>query len=204
MAVKRRYSTRLLLSVAAIGAAGGVLMVGLNYALMAVPPSTLSYSIYSATIGLWGIGSFIAVALFRLPGVAFLATVFAGVINLIAPMGLAQFTVVLAAAVIMELPFLLTLYRLWSDRFLWIVLPITAVALSTVYFLSCLLADAIKPQEFFPWIAVGTIALTLLLAFGLTWLAIGVAARLQRAGLGSRRTDRVLVEEPVAADGPTA
>jgi len=200
--VKHRYSTRLLLSAAAIGAAGGLLVVGLNYALIAVPPSTLSYSIYSATIGAWAIGPLIAMALFRLPGIAFLSTLFAAVINFLAPAGFGQFTTMLIAGVLIELPFAVTLYRRWSDRFFWIAYPVSLALMSLAYFASCLAAGAIESAVFFPWIAIGTLVLTVAVVVGFTWIPLRVAAQLRAAGLGARSTDRVVVpaEDPAAAE----
>lgn len=206
MAVRRRYSTRVLLSAAAIGAAGGLVMIGLNLALVAMPPSTLAYSVYAATIPLWGLASFVAVAVFRLPGIAFLTTVFSGIVNLAAPFGFAQFTNVLIAAVIIELPFLVTGYRLWSDRFLKVAFPIASLLLSAVYLAASIIPGAIDPAEFFPWLAIGTAVAAVAVAAALTWASLSIAGRLTRAGFGTRRTDVVvdLAEpEPTGADDPS-
>ena len=66
-APRRTSPTRFLLSTAALGAAGGILVVAINLSLLAVPPSSLSYSIYSATLGIWFLGPLVATALFRRP-----------------------------------------------------------------------------------------------------------------------------------------
>lgn len=193
---RRRYSTRLLLSCAALGAAGGLLVVALNYALVAIPPSTVSYSIYAATIGAWSLGPLVAMALFRLPGVALLTTVFAAIVNLIAPHGVAQLQTFVIAGILLELPFALALYRRFSDRYFWFAYPFSMLVMSAAYFAASLAADAIRLDEFLPWIALGTVALTAGIAVGVPVLSLGVARRLAEAGLGIRSTDVTPAPEP--------
>ena len=182
--VRRTSSTRFLLSTAALGSAGGILVVAINVSLLAVPPSTLSYSIYTATLGIWFLGPLVATALFRRPGVALLTAVFAGIVNFVTPFGFAQFTNFLIAGVILELPFAIMLYRRYSDRVIRAAFPIALILSSGVYLLACLLADVIRFSEWVPWLAIGTIVVTVGLAFGLTALSMSIAAKLRRAGVG--------------------
>lgn len=186
-----RYSTRLLLAAAAVGAAGGLLCIGLGYAMMAMPQSTLAYAVGTATIGLWALGPLIALALFRLPGVALLAALAAGVVNLVVPTGVAMLTTFLQIGVLLELPFAATLYRRWSDRFLRVALPIGLLLLAASYFLFCLASGVILMDEFLPWLAIGTVVGTAAVIALLSRLALRVAAQLRRAGLGARSTDRL-------------
>ena len=183
-APRRTSPTRFLLSTAALGAAGGILVVAINLSLLAVPLSSLSYSIYSATLGIWFLGPLVATALFRRPGVAILTSVFAGIVNFVTPFGFAQFANFLIAGVILELPFAIMLYRRWSDRMIKTAFPIALVAASGVYLLACLLADVIRFSEWVPWLAIGTVVVTVALAFGLTSLSMSIAAKLRRAGVG--------------------
>lgn len=176
--------TRLLLSTAAIGAAGGILVVALNYALIAVPPSTLSYSIYTATIGVWALGPLVAMALFRRPGVALLTALFAGVINLVVPTGLPQLLNFLVGGILIELPFAVLWYRRLGDRAVRIAFPIGMLLMSGVYLSTCLAAGAIRLNEWLPWLAIGTVVGAVAVAAGLTVLATDVAARLRHAGVG--------------------
>ncbi len=189
MAVRRRYSTRLLLAVAAIGAAGGLLHVALNYSLVWVPPSTVSYSIYAVTTPIWFVAPFNAVALFRLPGVGLIAALVCGVVNFVTPYGLWQFVNAVVAGVLLELPFAVAGYRRWSDRTLWIALPIASLLMSAAYFASCWFGGVVDPAQFFPWLAIVVLVGSVAVAFGLAWVALAVARRLQRAGLGARTTD---------------
>lgn len=190
-----RYSTRLLLSAAAVGAAGGILVIIFNYALAWLPPSTLAYSVYSATIGVWSLGPLVATALFRLPGIALLTSLFAGLVNLVAPAGFAQLPNFLIAGILLEIPFAVALYRRWSDRYLRIAIPVGLLLLSIVYFAACVVADAIRMDEFLPWLALATAVGTAVEIALVTWLSMQIAERLRRAGLGTRSTDRVVATE---------
>ena len=58
-----RFPTRILLSAAALGAAGGVYVVALNWA--SVLTGAIAYYIYAATIALWALPVFVAQALLR-------------------------------------------------------------------------------------------------------------------------------------------
>ena len=62
--------------------------------------------------------------------------------------------------------------------------PIALIAASGVYLLACLLADVIRFSEWVPWLAIGTVVVTVALAFGLTSLSMSIAAKLRRAGVG--------------------
>ncbi|WP_164545221.1 ECF transporter S component [Antribacter gilvus] len=187
-----RFSTRLLLSCAAIGAAGGLLAVVINYLLALVPPSPLAYAVYTATIGVWALGPLVAVSLFRVPGVGLLTAVFAGVVNLVAPTGFLQVVNFLAAGVVLELPFLVMLYRRWSDRYVRNASVVALVLGSAGYYTSCALAG-LFPASFYPWGALATLAATVALAIGVTLLAQRVAVQLARQGLGRRQPATVVV-----------
>ncbi|GAB3171007.1 hypothetical protein GCM10027059_38530 [Myceligenerans halotolerans] len=183
MTLISRYSTRLLLSTAAIGAAGGLLVVGLNYALVGLPPSSLTYAIYAATTPAWALGSFVAMALFRRPGIALLTSVFSGVINLASPFGVAQLVNFLVIGLLLELPFAVALYRRWSDRFFWIAFPVGALLLSVGYLAPTLAAGAIDPSEITGWLSTLLVVATVALALGLTALSLRTATSLRRAGI---------------------
>lgn len=187
MALTARFSTRLLLSTAAIGAAGGLLVVGLNYALVGLPPSSLTYAIYAATTPAWSLGSFVAMALFRRPGVALLTSVFSGLVNLASPFGVAQLVNFLVIGLLLELPFAVALYRRWSDRYFWVAFPAGALLLSVGYLVPTLAAGAIVPSEIAPWPAALLVVATVALALGLTALSLRTAASLRRAGIGGGR-----------------
>ncbi len=190
MAVKRRYSTRLLMSVAAVGAAGGVLVVALNYALLFwVPPSTIAYSIYAMTIPFWYLGPYIALALFRMPGVGLIAAAIGGIVNFVTPYGLAQFGNAIVAGILLEVPFAIVGYRRWSDRYYWFAFPLAALLQSTAYFLVCWFGGVILPAEFQPWLAIVTVVASLASAIAVTSLSLAVARRLRRAGVGMRASD---------------
>lgn len=183
MTLASRYSTRLLLSTAAIGAAGGLLVVGLNYALAPLPPGSLTYSIYAAATPLWALGAFVAMALFRRPGIALLTSVFAGLVNLVSPFGVAQLVNFLVIGLLLEVPFAVARYRRWSDRFFWIAFPVGALLLSVGYLVPTLVAGAIVPSEIAPWVAALLVVATVALALGITALSLRTAASLRKAGI---------------------
>ncbi|MBE1878279.1 ECF transporter S component [Myceligenerans pegani] len=183
MTLTSRYSTRLLLSTAAIGAAGGLLVVGLNYALVGLPPSSVTYAIYAATTPAWSLGAFVAMALFRRPGIALLTSVFSGLVNLASPFGVAQLVNFLVIGLLLELPFAVALYRRWSDRFLWVAFPVGALLLSAGYLAPTLAAGAIVPSDVPLWLAALLVVATLALALGLTALSLRTATSLRKAGI---------------------
>ncbi|RPF21360.1 ECF transporter S component [Myceligenerans xiligouense] len=184
MTLASRYPTRLLLSTAAIGAAGGLLVVGLNYALVGLPPSSLTYAIYAVTTPAWSLGSFVAMALFRRPGVALLTSVFSGLVNLASPFGVAQLVNFLVIGLLLELPFAVARYRRWSDRFFWIAFPAGALLLGAGYLAPTLAAGAIDPSDIAPWLSALLVAAGVALALGLTAVALRTAAALRKAGIG--------------------
>lgn len=200
MAAATRFSTRLLLSCAAIGAAGGLVVAALNWGLLLLPQTWFAYSLYAVTLGVWGLAALVAVALFRAPGVGLLTMVFAGVVNLVTPNGFAMLVNFLLAGLIIELPFLVTRYRRWSDGYVRSASIVALVLASTAYLGTLVVSRNVDgspflPPEFYPWGVVAVVAGAALVATGVTLLAQGVARALERQGLGRRSTDTVLVTD---------
>lgn len=108
----KNVSTRLLLSCAAIGVAGGLLFVAGSYlggTVLALAPM-----LYGLTLGLYFVPSAIAQAVFRRGGVALLVAVLAALVSAaFQPLGI--LTVLIAAGIgaVQELPFLVLRYRRW-------------------------------------------------------------------------------------------
>lgn len=193
MASGSRFPTRVLLSVAAIGAAGGVYVVALNWA--SVLTGAIAYYFYAATIALWSLPVFVAQALLRRPGVALLTSLIMALINAaFTPFGAQQLANFVIVGVIMELPFAVTLYRRWSTRMFWIAHPISGLLQGAVYTISVVLAF-----EAVPWWAL-TIAIVggVISAFVVTALGQLIAGRLRKAGLGGKEPVTRRVEQPVA------
>jgi len=190
-----RFPTRVLLSAAALGAAGGVYVVALNWA--SVLTGAIAYYIYAATIALWALPVYVSQALLRRPGIALLTSVIMGLINAaFTPFGVEQLTNFVVVGIVMELPFAVTLYRRWSKRFFWIAQPISALLQSAIYTVSVILAFEAVPA----WALVVAIVGGIISSFVVTWLGQLIAGRLRKAGLGGREVVRPAAAEPAPAD----
>lgn len=185
-----RYSTRLLLSVAAIGAAGGILITGLNLLLIGMPPSGVVYSVYSAITPLWFVGAFLAAALYRLPGVGLLAALVGGVVNLVTPYGVYQLVNTLVAGLLIELPFALTRYRMRSDEATRWALFVSGLLQASVYYAVCWAGGVVSPSAYAPWLFGGTLAGAVASALIVSAFSLRVARRLHRAGFGQEAMSR--------------
>jgi len=180
-----RFPTRVLLSAAALGAAGGVYVVALNWA--SVLTGAIAYYIYAATIALWALPVYVSQALLRRPGIALLTSVIMGLINAaFTPFGVQQLINFVVVGIVMELPFAVTLYRRWSKRFFWIAQPISALLQSAIYTVSVVLAFEAVPA----WALVVAIVGGIISSFVVTWLGQLIAGRLRKAGLGGREVVR--------------
>jgi energy-coupling factor transport system substrate-specific component len=112
----KNTSTRLLLSCAAIGVAGGVLFIVNSYlggTINAVIPV-----LYGLTLGVYFVPGAIAQFLFRRPGVALLVAVLAGLVSAaFQPLGFGAALIAVGIGLVQELPFALFRYRRWP---LWL------------------------------------------------------------------------------------
>lgn len=192
-------TTRLLLTCAAIGVAGGVANIGNAYlfnALVVVAPMLLGIA-----AGIYFLPGVIALAALRRGGVGLLTSVIAGLVQApFVPTGIVSVSVFVIIGVLMELPFLLTGYRYWP-AWLFYVMAVWASAFYSVYwFFAYNLASAtLALQIGLPGILTAMLLLTTfvarLLAARLT--AIGVFRGVQLAE--DRRRSRTA---PVTPDAP--
>jgi energy-coupling factor transport system permease protein len=177
-----RVSTAYLLTCAAIGVAGGILLwgaTGLSTLLFATVPF-----ISVALAGLWLLPAVVALRLIQRP----MAGLLVGLLS-----GLVVFPYLFTNlwwAFFAELPFLIVLYRFWS---VWqhyagavvvgIVYPILAAASFNLWAMPL-------------WSQIGFFALTLASCLGGTALGILIADRLAQAGVArlARRKPKVVVE----------
>lgn len=177
MTVRRRASTRYLLTCAVLGVAGGLLTVGMNYASLAL--SVLAPAFVAVTIGAWILPSMTGLALLQRPGAGFLIALLAGLVNApLTPFGFAQLPTVVMAGVLSELPFLVTLYRNWSAPVFFVGYGVLITAFSTLWFVYI---DAVMSV---PWLLVVLYALTAVVSLGFVQLALILARRLRAAGVG--------------------
>ncbi|PTL73235.1 hypothetical protein C1I63_10485 [Rathayibacter caricis DSM 15933] len=177
MTVRRRASTRYLLTCAVLGVAGGLLTVGMNYASLAL--SVLAPAFVAVTIGAWILPSMTGLALLQRPGAGFLIALLAGLVNApLTPFGFAQLPTVVMAGVLSELPFLITLYRNWSAPVFFVGYGVLITAFSTLWFVYI---DAVMSVA---WLLVVLYALTAVVSLGFVQLALILARRLRAAGVG--------------------
>ncbi|GAA2235911.1 ECF transporter S component [Herbiconiux moechotypicola] len=120
----KNTSTRLLLSCAAIGVAGGLLFIVNSYVggtVNAVVPM-----LYGLTLGVYFVPGVIAQALFRRGGVALLVAVLSGLVSAaFQPLGFGAALIAAAIGAVQEIPFLIARYRVWRT---WLFLVGAAVS----------------------------------------------------------------------------
>lgn len=108
----KNTSTRLLLSCAAIGVAGGLLFIVNSYVggtILAVAPM-----LYGLTLGVYFVPGALAQRLFRRGGVALLVAVFAALVSAaFQPLGLLTVLIAAGIGLVQELPFFVLRYRFW-------------------------------------------------------------------------------------------
>ena len=115
----KNVSTRLLMSCAAIGVAGGVLFTA--HALIGgLAVNTIPF-LYGLTMGIYFLPGTLAQALFRRGGVGMLTSALAGLVSSpFQPIGFTALLIGLAIGVMQEAPFLIGRYRRWPDQLFWV------------------------------------------------------------------------------------
>ncbi|HCS62012.1 MAG TPA: hypothetical protein DIW46_11585 [Microbacterium sp.] len=177
---RRRFSTTLLLTCAALGVAGGLLLAPSNW-LSTLLLSLGSPALSVAITGLWILPSVIALRLLRRPFVGLLVGIIAGLV--IVPFsGYGFMSVVTNAswALFAELPFLVVLWRFWKT---WMHYAGAAV-LGLFYPLFAWAFFDMASQPL--WSQVLLFISTLASCAGATALGILIADKLRKAGVGRR------------------
>lgn len=109
----KNISTRLLMTCAAIGVAGGVLFT--VHAWFGFLLANALPLVYGLTIGMYFVPGALVQALFRRPGVGFLTSALSGLVaSPFQPIFFGAFLISLAIGVLQELPFLVGRYRYWK------------------------------------------------------------------------------------------
>ncbi|WP_136053670.1 ECF transporter S component [Microbacterium sp. K24] len=186
-----RFPTAILLTCAALGVAGGLLLAPANWVSTILFPGLPFVSV--ALAGLWLLPSVIALRLLRRPMVGLLVGLLAGLI--IVPFsgyGFRSVATNLWWAAFAELPFLFVLWRYWGTWLHYV----GAVVVGVVY---PLLAWASFNLESMPvGVRIAFFAITLASSVGGTALGILIADRLRRAGVGGRLPQGRAARAPVA------
>lgn len=179
-APRRRFPTALLLTCAALGVAGGILLAPANWlstALTAVNPV-----LGMAVAGFWLLPSVIALRLLRRPLVGLLVGLIAGLV--IVPFsgyGISSVATNLWWAAFTELPFLFVIWRYWGT---WL------------HYIGAVLAGVVYTVSSWTWYDLGALSIwaqtgfwvvSIVSCVAATALGILIADRLRRAGVGGRR-----------------
>lgn len=186
-----RFPTAILLTCAALGVAGGLLLAPANWVSTILFPGLPFVSV--ALAGLWLLPSVIALRLLRRPLVGLLVGLLAGLV--IVPFsgyGFGSVATNVWWAAFTELPFLFVLWRYWGTWMHYV----GAVVVGVVY---PLLAWASFNLETMPVGArIAFFAITLASCVGGTALGILIADRLRRAGVGGRLPQGRAARTPAA------
>lgn len=177
-----RFPTAILLTCAALGVAGGLLLAPMNW-FSTVLTGPLPF-VGMAIAGLWLLPSVIALRLLRRPLVGLLVALIAGLVMV--PFSGYGFRTVLTNlwwAAFTELPFLFVLWRYWGTWMHYL----GAVTVGIVYPISAWAWFDLGSMSFFAQIAF--FAVTIASCVGGTALGILVADRLRRAGVGATGGD---------------
>lgn len=180
------FTTRYLMTCAAIGAALGVLLIPANFA--SAPLAAAAPLAYAPMVGLWIIGPVLAMALIKRPGAALLTTFVAGVVSSASPVGAWSIVTCLMAGAAVELAFLVTGYRVWKTWLFYV----DAVVFGALYVASGWVAFNMAAMS--PVVLVVFVGLMLGSFVGCTAIGLLLARRLTKAGVA-----RGLVPQRAAA-----
>ncbi|GAB3574954.1 ECF transporter S component [Leifsonia lichenia] len=173
----KNTSTRLLLTCAAIGVAGGIV-----FSISAYVSGTLAAAapmFYGAVIGVYFLPGVIAQALLRRGGVALITSVIAGLVSVpFQPIGFAAVMAAGSIGLLQELPFAVTLYRYWRA---WLFYAAVTIA-GLVFGIGVFVAQGAEQTQ--PWVQVVHIGLFVASPILFTWAGRAVAAGLDRTGAG--------------------
>lgn len=174
-----RFPTAILLTCAALGVAGGILLAPANWL------STLLFLglpfVSVGLAGLWLLPSVVALRLLRRPLVGLLVGLLAGLV--IVPFsgyGFSSVATNLWWAAFTELPFLFVLWRYWGTWLHYV----GAAVVGMVY--PILAWTSFNLGSFDLGLQIAFFAITLASCLGATALGILIADRLRRAGVGAR------------------
>ena len=175
-----RLPTAILLTCAALGVAGGLLLAPANWISTLLFPGLPFVSV--AMAGLWLLPSVIALRLLKRPLVGLLVGLLAGLV--IVPFSGYGFSSVLTNlwwAAFTELPFLFVLWRYWGTWLHYLGAAIVGIVYPVLAWTSFNLGSFEVPLQ------ITFFAVTLASCLGATALGILIADRLRKAGVGARQ-----------------
>lgn len=183
----RNASTRLLLTCAAIGVAGGLVFVVSGY-LNGIMSATIPI-LYGSLVGVYFLPGVVTQSLLRRGGVALLTGLFAGLIAAaFSPQWfLRYFGAGLAIGLLQELPFLVARYRYWRAWVFYLAAAIAGLIFGVGVFVG------IGAEQFETWANIVYFGLFVLSPLLFTWFARILAARIDKTGVArglQREVDR--------------
>ena len=177
---KRRFPTALLLTCAALGVAGGLVLAPANWlSTLLTGPAPI---VGMALAGFWLLPSVIALRLLKRPAVGLLTALIAGLV--LVPFSGYGFSAILTNlwwAAFTELPFLFVLWRYWGTWMHYI----GAVVVGIVYPISAWAWFNLGAMTV--WAQVAFFAVTIASCVAATALGVLIADRLKTAGVGRGR-----------------
>lgn len=185
---KPRYTTRTILTAVALGAAVGVILIPINFASSAI---TAAAPMIAVTLyGLWGMSALIPLALLRRGGTGIIGGTAAGIVTIISPYGVFMVVMMIGWGAFMELPFLVTRYRLWGWRMFTVAGLVTGL-------ISCAMSTAsLNLLSMETNLMIGICVIQTLSFVLCSVLSLAIAKGLARTGIagGRRKMDRQAVE----------
>lgn len=183
-----RFPTAILLTCAALGVAGGLLLAPANWVSTILFPGLPFVSV--ALAGLWLLPSVIALRLLRRPLVGLLVGLLAGLV--IVPFsgyGFGSVATNLWWAAFTELPFLFVLWRYWGTWMHYVGAVVVGFVYPPLAWYSFNLGDFTLPVQVLFFV------ITMASCVGATALGILIADRLRRAGVGATGLGRAGVRK---------
>lgn len=172
----RTVTTRLLLTCAAIGVAGGLANIGNAYLFNLL--ATVAPMLLGIAAGVYYLPAVLALAALRRGGVGLLTSLIAGLVQApFVPTGILSVSVFVIIGILIELPFLLAGYRYWRGWLFYVAALWVATVYGGFWFLAYdLVTGTIWLQLLLPLILAATLVAT-------TWLARFLAERVSATGV---------------------
>lgn len=171
-----RFPTRYLLTCAALGAAGGILLVPANNVAAAV--SATLPPLYAAIVGIWILPVITGLALLRRPGVGVLVALLASLVTVpFTPYGARSLVTGLMIGIALELPFALAGYRHWRPWLFFVAALLVGGLYAGVSF------NSLDLVTFPVGVQIAFVVLLLVSATAAVALALWVARAIERTGV---------------------
>lgn len=173
---KKSNFSRALLASVAIGVAGSFIIVPLTY-LQMVATLAHSYAV-AATLGLWVIPCLLPLILVKRGGSAIIACAAIGVISAVTtPFGMSAIPALLFEGLIVEIPFLVTLYRKWSTLQYFV----SSVLLGGL--MGYMVPTTLGISESGLGLPLSCMAISTVSSLAGTWLSLFIAKKIQHRGV---------------------